>query len=603
MNEEEVMEKAPPGMEDVVLALKKKFPGQEGRAYAIAWDQYNKKHGKKSTNESLDRKEAIMENALVYIIKNHPHEHKMAQDGWGLPENLYQALCDYYHDNGSVPREVWHGDSQALRDWVEECYMKDSSELMENPALLAAIPAALGTAARAIPAVVSGAARTLASPTVGGAMARTAASTALNAISSDGNDEVQEAGVMKPSDRFSDEIPEPEMDVAKMSTFTTPTFIRKQMAAGRKPQFPVTTPVKSDTSELERSLKDSVQTMEEDYMSESKLDEKYMGFNKTVASIKKSGSAENPEAVAAAIGRKKYGKEKFQKAAAAGKKLGETSDDSMMENWENQLNTLLNEGMTITTSTGNEGASDSVSISATDADAQTLMKLLQGAGLTGGKSSMHSVSADQAPSMTVTPVSSDEVMGTLEPQDDGGEEAMGFLKRMIGARASGSSDYSDEEHEETDSEDSGDEESHDHDEHECESCGMSEEVCECGVNEDEVEEGNKFTGNLAKARAAGKKEADLDGDGDMEKVREEEEMCNECGMHESKCGCEHDEEHLNEWANSPDGQSEDEQFATEMEYMTKLLSGGLNNMKRNQTVMPSTEVDVSPDLFRKLAGI
>ena len=40
------------------------------------------------------------------------------------------------------------------------------------------------------------------------------------------------------------------------------------------------------------------------------------------------------------------------------------------------------------------------------------------------------------------------------------------------------------------------------------------------VEEDDVEEGNKFTGELAKARAAGKKEADLDGDGDMEKVRE-----------------------------------------------------------------------------------
>jgi len=40
------------------------------------------------------------------------------------------------------------------------------------------------------------------------------------------------------------------------------------------------------------------------------------------------------------------------------------------------------------------------------------------------------------------------------------------------------------------------------------------------VDEDDMEEGNKFTGNLAKARAAGKKEADLDGDGDMEKVKE-----------------------------------------------------------------------------------
>ena len=40
-------------------------------------------------------------------------------------------------------------------------------------------------------------------------------------------------------------------------------------------------------------------------------------------------------------------------------------------------------------------------------------------------------------------------------------------------------------------------------------------------NEADMEEGNKFTGNLMKARAAGLKKADLDGDGDMETVREE----------------------------------------------------------------------------------
>jgi hypothetical protein len=40
------------------------------------------------------------------------------------------------------------------------------------------------------------------------------------------------------------------------------------------------------------------------------------------------------------------------------------------------------------------------------------------------------------------------------------------------------------------------------------------------VREADVEEGNRFTGELAKARAAGKKRADLDGDGDMEPVKE-----------------------------------------------------------------------------------
>ena len=41
------------------------------------------------------------------------------------------------------------------------------------------------------------------------------------------------------------------------------------------------------------------------------------------------------------------------------------------------------------------------------------------------------------------------------------------------------------------------------------------------MDEADMEEGNRFTGNLAKARAAGLKKADLDGDGDMEAVREE----------------------------------------------------------------------------------
>ena len=61
------------------------------------------------------------------------------------------------------------------------------------------------------------------------------------------------------------------------------------------------------------------------------LMEKYMGFDKTVAAIKKGGSAENPEAVAAAIGRKKYGKAKFQKAAAQGKKLGEEAKPDFLD--------------------------------------------------------------------------------------------------------------------------------------------------------------------------------------------------------------------------------------------------------------------------------
>jgi hypothetical protein len=59
---------------------------------------------------------------------------------------------------------------------------------------------------------------------------------------------------------------------------------------------------------------------------EKQLNEKYMGFKKTVGALKKQGGIENPEGLAASIGRKKYGKEKFQKAAAAGRKMGEDLD-------------------------------------------------------------------------------------------------------------------------------------------------------------------------------------------------------------------------------------------------------------------------------------
>ena len=76
-----------------------------------------------------------------------------------------------------------------------------------------------------------------------------------------------------------------------------------------------------ESVEAKGSILEGVKTVEQN------LSEKYMGFKKTVAAIKKSGTADNPEAVAAAIGRKKYGKAAFQKAAAAGTKMDEEQVD------------------------------------------------------------------------------------------------------------------------------------------------------------------------------------------------------------------------------------------------------------------------------------
>jgi hypothetical protein len=171
---------------------------------------------------------------------------------------------------------------------------------------------------------------------------------------------------------------------------------------------------------------------------ESALMEKYMGFKKTVAAIKKGGSADDPEAVAAAIGRKKYGKEKFQKAAAAGKKLGE---DNVEEAF----------------------SKDEVDAAMTD-----FMKK-------GGR-------AEQLPMKK--PRKSEKTDFGSKHIAGRGEAGQGKVGRL-GKQA--------------------------------QSVPKGKPVV---TAEADMEEGNKFSGNLMKARAQGLKRADLDGDGDMEPVHE-----------------------------------------------------------------------------------
>ena len=68
------------------------------------------------------------------------------------------------------------------------------------------------------------------------------------------------------------------------------------------------------------------QEEDEDLDEETQIDEKYMGFKKLKAAIAAKGGARDPGAVAAAIGRKKYGKAAFQKAAAKDEKMNEALD-------------------------------------------------------------------------------------------------------------------------------------------------------------------------------------------------------------------------------------------------------------------------------------
>lgn len=99
------------------------------------------------------------------------------------------------------------------------------------------------------------------------------------------------------------DVHEPEKDELTADDF-------KKLRAGKK------TKMKEDTDVEESDLDLDFTEAELDAIAEA-----YMGFTKTTKALASKG-AKNPEALAAYIGRKKYGKEKFQAAAAAGKKLG-----------------------------------------------------------------------------------------------------------------------------------------------------------------------------------------------------------------------------------------------------------------------------------------
>lgn len=86
---------------------------------------------------------------------------------------------------------------------------------------------------------------------------------------------------------------------------------------GKNEAFEIEESKKMEKMEDEAEEMDDKDEEDED---EEEMNERYMGFKKLKASIAAKGGARNPAAVAAAIGRKKYGKEKFQAMAAAGKK-------------------------------------------------------------------------------------------------------------------------------------------------------------------------------------------------------------------------------------------------------------------------------------------
>jgi hypothetical protein len=260
-------------------------------------------------------------------------------------------------------------------------------------------------------------------------------------------------------------------------------------------------------------------------------------------------------------------------------------DEMAFESWDNQLNSLLNEGISVSISQGQHGAPNSVNVNATDAEADTLLDLVKQAGLgIFGGSDEHSAAKD-----------SPDNYGSLDVADDH-DAIISLIRKMTGS----AHDHEEEEHH-------GEEEHH----HEgmCNECGSyMEEGHSCGqemvdemetadqrlyqVAEDQTEEEEtaasekaQSTEDAALAQAAGQNFADTDSNADAAKDPVDES-----------------------WANSTD-----DGFEADINFMTKVISGGLNKQKSTgQTTIPviagqndrmgySTNESVND--WKKLAGI
>ena len=260
------------------------------------------------------------------------------------------------------------------------------------------------------------------------------------------------------------------------------------------------------------------------------------------------------------------------------------------EAWDQQLNSLLtegkqiNEGMTVSITKGQQGAPDSVSINAQDAEADKLLAFVKqaGLGIFGG---------DESPSSAYgAPTSADagggSNMGGISVVDDH-DGMMNLMKKLSGMGGeAGPQDSQDYEEEGSD-----EEHSHEHGEEEtCNECGMAYEACGGNHGDKEMVEDD--------ADAIGGPDDESSEeymDQEEEEVAETEEVVNnddEANEENSDAvrdaalaqSANNNEEQVDEgeYANS-----DDDAFAADIDFMTNIISGGLNKKKSTgQTTIP-----------------
>ena len=334
----------------------------------------------------------------------------------------------------------------------------------------------------------------------------------------------------------------------------------------------------------------------------------------------------------------------FLRNLTAPKKTFESKDmkDVQLESWEKELNTLLSEGITITSSQGQQGSPDSVSINATDSDAQELLSIVRQAGL-----GVFGGGDEQAHSGYGAPMSGDEGGNGAQPEASptvvgDGDDMMALIKKMSGIQSGPTAGFGDEEHEEHGQDgpegtltpdyenevDEGNDPQLDH-YHDLVAGGMDpdqaeEEAYQNAPEDDEdgevTDEGNAFSGAVAKAKSDntpdqgqkfkfGKKEypvkeqgqvpemgeEQVDGDGDYQKATGG--SCNECGMFETRCVCGSGKEQVEEYANDAGNE--------EMAQLKHMLGQGndLHRQKNSQAVGNPTQVTFETKLLKDSSNL
>jgi LysM repeat protein len=248
-----------------------------------------------------------------------------------------------------------------------------------------------------------------------------------------------------------------------------------------------------------------------------------------------------------------------------GKRAG-IKESFVYDVWNHQLEKMINESLTVTTTKGDNGTDDSVSVTASGSDASDIMAILRNAGIgsMGAEEEHmdHPTSAYGAPegeAVGVVQIDGPEVI-------DGDDTMLGLMKKIADIN-------------------NGHEEGHEgHMDH-----GSSEDYADENCDQEEVDEGNAFTGALKDTPKGEEFEVDGKKYTDNSSLEEGNATCNECGMNEGECehtkmvegaddesaevGLEEDADGA-EYANSDDDQS-----LQDIKFMTNYITGGINGQK------------------------